>query len=739
MYSGRRIYRRNTGGNPLILGVLMKPKLKIHMIANAHLDPVWLWTWPQGLDEAIATCRSACEMLDKYPGLHVTRGEAWIYEQVERHDAALFKNIRRHVKSGRWHIVNGWLVQADCNLPTAHSFMKQAEFGKRYFREKFGVDVNVGYNVDSFGHNAMLPAFLAESGYDAYVFMRPKQHEKKLPANIFIWRSAAGCEVLTFRISKGYCTANVEELEMHVEAAAADAMRNVGHTMCFFGVGNHGGGPTRSQIEWIIQHRDYAAGVELVFSHPRAFFDAVIKRGAKLPVVGEELQMHAVGCYSTFHDFKKKMRGAEYMLEHAENLIEQNGASKKEREIIETAWRAALFNQFHDIFAGTCIPEACEHAVEELGSARVIARKVISGIIRKPLAHIKPARRRRVLLQNCSKERFNGLVEIEPYAGFNFEKALISMHDDAGREIPMQSVQPDTTIPAVQRILADLDMPGMGKKTVEIKDRAPCVFPADLMVSGGRIGNSFAEVAAGPEGLEKIRLKNFPKNSGTTNIKLAVYRDLSDTWSHDIVAFPEKPASIFKASKPWKTLEQGPLRATLINELGAPDGGALFFISMHRKERAVRLKVRVNWHGTQKIVKLLIKPAFKAGERFDGCPGGFIRRPLNGYEFPMHNVVSVSGKGCALAVVSADVFGADVRQDGLIRLTLIRSPYFAHHAPWNPPNVNTFKVMDQGIHEYEIALIFGEDIPRQEIALEITRQSKPVYWCETSKGMRPKD
>ena len=112
--------------------------MQVHLILNSHLDPVWLWRRAQGLDEVLGTARTACDLLDQYPRLIITRGEMWFYENVEKCDPALFERIRRHVATGRWRIVGGWYVQPDCNLTGEHAFAKHHEFGSRYFREKFG-------------------------------------------------------------------------------------------------------------------------------------------------------------------------------------------------------------------------------------------------------------------------------------------------------------------------------------------------------------------------------------------------------------------------------------------------------------------------------------------------------------------------------------------------------------------------------------------------------------------------
>jgi len=210
--------------------------LTVHMIANAHLDPVWLWHWQRGSDEALATCRAACELLDDYPEVIFTRGEAWVYEQVRTLDPALFERIRGHIQAGRWVVVNGWWVQADTNLPTEEALLATARLGQSWFHEHLGLPkVPVAYLVDSFGHGAYLPRMLRQSGQNRLVMMRPQPHELTLPSCLFRWRSPDGHEVVTFRIVGGYvCNGPNSGLEERVRLVVA-APRPEGSSMsCVF-------------------------------------------------------------------------------------------------------------------------------------------------------------------------------------------------------------------------------------------------------------------------------------------------------------------------------------------------------------------------------------------------------------------------------------------------------------------------------------------------------------------------
>ena len=185
---------------------MKQTKPTVHMIGQAHLDPVWLWRWTEGRAEALATSQSAVDRLHEYPDFHFTRGEAQIYAWIEAENPALFQQIRELIRAGRWHVVNGMVIQPDMNIPQGESFVRQVLLGKRAMAEHLGVEPRVAYCVDSFGHAGTLPQLLRKCGFDSYVFMRPGPHEKELPSQAFWWEAPDGSRILTFRIAAAYTT-----------------------------------------------------------------------------------------------------------------------------------------------------------------------------------------------------------------------------------------------------------------------------------------------------------------------------------------------------------------------------------------------------------------------------------------------------------------------------------------------------------------------------------------------------
>ncbi|MCL2478316.1 MAG: hypothetical protein FWF22_02365, partial [Treponema sp.] len=293
---------------------------KVHLIGNAHIDIFWLWPWEEGLQEIRSTFASALDRIGENSNFIFTSACAYYYKLVEETDPGLFRRIQEAVKAGRWRIVGGWWLQPDCNAPSGESFARHGLYAQRYFREKFGVFAETGYNVDSFGHNGNLPQILGKCGLKNYVFMRPGPHEKILPSAIFKWEGIDGSQVLAFRIQGNYNSGSewgkplIDKIDSNIRTAEKDSIP----MMCFYGVGNHGGGPTKQNLQTI--DTLISEGKDICYSDPDKYF-AEASALSNLPVVKDEMQFHAIGCYSVLSKVKRANNLAEQQLLFAEKML----------------------------------------------------------------------------------------------------------------------------------------------------------------------------------------------------------------------------------------------------------------------------------------------------------------------------------------------------------------------------------------------------------------------------------
>jgi len=171
----------------------------ISLICNAHLDPVWQWEWEEGAAAAISTFRTAADLCEQFEDFVFNHNEVILYRWVEQLEPDLFARIQHLVRQGRWHIMGGWYLQPDCNMPSGESIVRQILLGRRYFSDKFGVSPTTAINFDPFGHSRGLVQILARSGFDSYIGCRPDQDNCPLPVGAFQWEGFDGSRVLAVR------------------------------------------------------------------------------------------------------------------------------------------------------------------------------------------------------------------------------------------------------------------------------------------------------------------------------------------------------------------------------------------------------------------------------------------------------------------------------------------------------------------------------------------------------------
>lgn len=700
--------------------------MNIHLIFNAHIDPVWLWPWQASLDEILATCRSACDRLDAHPDLTFSRGEAWVYFQIERLDPALFRRINRFIKQGRWEIVGGWWIQPDCNLPSGFAFERQIEEGKRYFLDRYKRFPDVGYNVDTFGHAATVPGYLRAAGQRYYVMMRPQEHELTLPSRLFRWRGyEGGPEVVTFRIASAYTT---QELKRdHVLACLEGLPDGVEETMCFVGVGDHGGGPTERQIAWLRENWNAFPAHTLLFSTPSRYFKAIARRVPSLPLVTGELQQHAIGCYSIHRPVKTALRRAEHLLEQAEQLrIKLKPAQKKGLPDLREAWRHVAFNQFHDTLGGTCLPSAYPQALDQIGAAAATADELIQVGFRHLLQTQGNDTLQRIAIHNPSSADFAGYVEHEPWRDWQPWTPHTHLIDEAGRRHPFQRILSEAAVDNMGKLLFPVRLAAGKTAIFRIAETGkPAPIQAGAFASGTQLRNS-SGVAVDVSSGWRLSFGRKPSLSPM----LQLIEDPTDTWSHGVSQYGG-PAVEAVWAKP-ELVEEGPLRASLIQKGQIGQSRLHAEWRLFRNEKHAELLLRIAWSEERKLLKLTLPLPSSAKDRCDGIMGGSLVRRNDGRELPLRDWTQVTYGKNSLGVVAPDVFALDADEKRL-RFTLLRSPLLAHHDPH--PAVHPRGIFaDQGDHLFRFQFFYGkadlENLERNALSFQ-----RPLLLADLTRGM----
>lgn len=683
----------------------------VHLVGNAHLDPVWLWPWQEGYQESKATFRSALDRMREFPEFVFTSSSAAHYAWVEESDPDMFEEIRVRVREGRWVICGGWWVQPDCNLPSGESFCRQALYGQRYFLRAFGVRAKTGYNVDSFGHNAMMPQLLRGAGMDGYVFLRPGPHEKGLPGEVFRWRSPDGSEVLAGRIPYEY-TFWGEDLPVHFRRCADRVPDPDGHGLCFYGVGNHGGGPTRRNLEIIGQVQAESNGITYPMSSPDAFFKAVLSTSRMLPVVTGELLHHASGCYAAHSGVKRWNRQAENRLVAAEKIVSLAGMAvgHQTRADFGQAWKNVLFNQFHDILAGTSIASAYQDACEAYGEALSISARAMNAAAQAVSWRIgipsDPDVRPIVVFH---PHGFPACREVElESSAIGEDTALL---DEDSRVVPCQLVASEAACNGRGRLLFRANLPALGWRTFRLMQGSGRVLaekplPAEHVLDNGRIR---LELDPDTGHMVALRLLEQDVNLiGEPSGVPVVLDDPSDTWSHHVRQYDQLRGG-FELESLRKT-ESGPVRSAIrvVSVHGGSRITQTYLMGADADEVVVR--TTVDWHESQAVLKIRYSMNLTHPVGTASVPYGHVEREMDGEEYPVQAWFDVTGSvrgsmiEAGLSILNDSKHSYDMR-NRTFGLTVLRSPIWTNHEPHVPAPEAEIRYMDQGEQSFTHVLI----------------------------------
>jgi alpha-mannosidase len=746
-------------------------KVKVHLVGNAHLDPVWLWRWQDGLAEIKATFRSALDRMEEFPEFIFTSACAAYYEWIEENSPEMFEEIKQRVKEGRWVITGGWWIQPDCNIPSGESFARHSLYSQRYFESKFGIIAKVGYNVDSFGHSGMLPQILKKSGMDYYVFMRPGDHEKELPGNLFWWESMDGSRVMTYKIPYGYNTGwrhkdgveiklnkfqdlyrELKELDEPGEKAEHGANNQCPELMLFYGVGNHGGGPTISNLNNIRDLQKKLGKDKFVHSSPNQYFEEVSKLKIELPIVKDDLQHHASGCYSAHSQTKKNNRIAEHRLITAEKFMTVSHiltGLPYDGTKIKNAWKNVLFNQFHDIMGGCSIKEAYEDALEFYGESLKIGSVILNSSLQKMSWAIDTSKGiDRVSLNKEmdgksweSDDRGVPVVIFNPLSWdvqipVQVNRNVKGVTDEFGNALEIQTVRASQTngVHDLWDTLFIGNIPSMGYRVywiyknesfiIEENEAQPtnedfsdspidCLETAELVAENKWVK---LEIDKHTGFIKQLfdKQNNVSVFDGYGAVPIVIDEYEADTWAHGIFSFRNEIGRFSDAEV--KKIENGPLR-TVIRAVSKYNNSVLqqdYIIYKYKKD--IEVKAKLNWQEKHKMLKISFPVNITDPVATYEIPYGYIERPVNGEEEPgqqwvdifgtldEHNIKDSPGnieKSYGLALLNDSKYSFDVKNNDL-RMTIVRSPIFADHYGKR----DEFReFMDQGINEFKYVLV----------------------------------
>ncbi|MBN2307475.1 MAG: alpha-mannosidase, partial [Candidatus Hydrogenedentes bacterium] len=528
----------------------------------------------------------------------------------------------------------------------------------------------------------------------------------------FWWRAKDGSAVLACNIPD-YSSDGDHVLRV-IEERPKYPHLNPGQTVLlgFYGVGNHGGGPTKRAIAAIQKARRSKRLPKVEFSTMAAYFDAFIEAAGKdaVPTIDRDLQHHARGCYSVQSEVKRLNRHAEHALMSAERfaavewLVHDRPVPQGR---LEEAWEFVLYNQFHDILAGTSIETSYEDTRDQLGAARATAAGIENESVQALAGDIDTmAAGNTIVVVNPLPWATKQTVKAGDIVGRALGRPL-HIADHAGKTVASQAV-PGERIGHTDYVFT-AEVPALGYRCYHARSGARRVKPARMLKADRHsIENAWWRIEFDPYTGEMCRL--FDKKAKVETLKkgnvLACMVDQSDTWSHGYDEWRVEAGRFGEAR--LELLELGDVRGTVHIVQRFRASTAEQFVTLHRDVDTIDCVFRINWQERYTMLKLGYETYVADGTATYDTAYGYEVRNTEGFEEPGQRWLDLTGvadgKPYGFAVLNDSKYGFDVR-DGVMRVTMLRSPAYAHHDRGRYNASEPWPIMDQGWHTVRIRLV----------------------------------
>ena len=692
---------------------------RVAMIGNSHMDTAWLWPMSETVDNVKRTFSTALQLMPEYPGYKYTQSVALYYEWMQEKYPDIFADIQQRQKEGRWEVTGGMWVEPDLNMPDGESQVRQLLVGKGYFRSQMGLDVKVGWNPDSFGYNWQLPQIYKRAGIDYFVTTKMRLNDfNPLPLKLFWWQAPDGSRVLTY-FPKLY-NEPVDPVSVAEGILASEKLvPTEPELMRLYGVSDHGGGPTRVDLDemthWMQPDKVNAAvefGTSLEFfretekklgdvskapvwnykamaAGPLAM-PSVASGPIQIPVWDDELYLeYHRGVYTSQAKNKRELREGEAGLLAAERFASVawlEGAAYPAAPLLD-AWKKVLVGEFHDIAAGSSVASVYADATRDAEAVRMVTHEASANALAEMAAHADTRGAGvPVLVANPLVWKRDGIVEAEVQLPAAADS--VTLHDASGKEVVSQVLKADAAAGRFTVLLRAEDVPSLGY-TVLRALAGVSAAKSDLSVSGTTLENALLQVEVDAKTGCVTHLVD--KRTGFDSIaaggcgdELQTFTDNPkkyDAWNIDAEALTTmKPIT---AVDSVKVVEQGPLRAAV--RVTRHWGKSTFVQDVVLYAGTDRVEVRndFDWHEEHVLLKAAFPLAASGPMATYEIPYGAIERPTTRvskvdqakFEVPALRWADLGDGSHGLSLLNDSKYGYDAAGN-VLRLSLLRSPVY---------------------------------------------------------------
>ena len=675
----------------LPLSPILKQR-RVFALGQCHIDLNFLWPMADTVRTVVSSYTAICDMLDEFPELCFTHTQAATYEILEQHDPALLERIEVHAKAGRWEVLAATWTEGDTNLPSGEALIRQFVVGQSTCERRFGTQAKVAWYPDAFGHSFNLPQILRGVGIEHYFFWRCGDQSQPL----FRWRGIDGSEVTAF--NSDYYLRQVSAPRVGKFSRLLAERFSILESPYVFGVGNHGGGPSREDIQELQKLNADPLMPTIEFARTASYFANAATHQANLPVIERELNFVFDAAYSSHADMKWHTRTCESLLYTCEALGALFApAIPYPRAELDRAWKHKLFNDFHDFVGGTSIREAYDYGLARAVEVEDFAESAIQARLREvaPLPATEEAAGCVAVFNSLPWSR-TAVVEVN-----DCPKGIVAARSESGQALPVQYLN-DSTLMFVAPELAPT---GVSRFQLETQSASSSESQASLQptlnAETRTLENEFLRLTLLPDGSIKTLLDKrtgqpilHTQDSLDIPVCFSDYAEVTRPYANNALLvqheLPVEGSAWFLGRSRGQTQLYSP------TELSFQAGPVMVsaVVSYRYKESNLRQELRlytgipwvdvrheIDWReqgnrdtGTD-ILRVTFSPLVKNGRAHFEIPCGSLEREAAGREVPTQRWLDLSNDHGGFALLNNAKYGCSA-EGRTLRLTLIRSAYW---------------------------------------------------------------
>ena len=699
---------------------------------HSHIDVAWLWPYRETKRKCARTFSTVMRLMEQYPEYIFSQSQAQLYKFTKEQYPALYEEIRKRVREGRWDVTGSMWVEADCNLSSGESLIRQVLFGKNFYLDEFGIETDVLWLPDVFGYSAALPQILRKARVPYFSTIKINWSQfNTFPYNTFRWKGIDGSSVLAHFPPTTDYNAYPEPGKLLQQVREFKEKDRCDESLLSYGWGDGGGGPDRRHLEFLQRSKDLEGLPRCVQKKVTDFFHSIDDPRIDYPEwVGElYLELHR-GTYTTQARNKRYNRKAEFLYRDAELLsclampfgLEYPAAELREK------WEDILCNQFHDVIPGSSIrlvyedtdrmyPEIFRVGEEAAGRAlERIARNVDTRGEGRP-----------VLVFNTLPWDRSAVVSVDVPGD-----APCAVVGPDGEEVPVQR--------SGERLLFAASAPSAGYAVYRLVPRQPSGFRSPLKASRTVLENRWFRVRLDSKGaivslVHRPTGRELVRPGERANL-LRLYEDKPIDWpAWDIDFFYEDKWEDVTQTDSLELVEEGPVRAVVEVRRSFSRSRLSQRIVIYADSPRIDFETWVDWHEKDRVLKALFPVDVNASEARYEIQFGNVTRPTHTntswdfarFEVCAHRWADISEEGFGMSLMNDCKYGHHTKGSEM-RLTLLRAPKEPDPEADMGEHVFTYSIMPHAGDYIEAGTVreaYGLNVPMRVLPVEASEGPLP--------------